>query len=61
MEKAIVGVEIEISRLEGKWKMSQNRPAADIDGVIQGLGSSDDEAARRVSAIVAERRPPARG
>jgi transcriptional regulator len=60
MEKAIVGVEIEISRLEGKWKMSQNRPATDIDGVIHGLGSSDDAVARRVSEIVAERRPPAR-
>jgi transcriptional regulator len=60
MEKAIVGVEIEIGRLEGKWKMSQNRPSADIDGVIRGLGSSDDAAARQVARIVAERRPPAR-
>ncbi len=60
MERAIVGVEVEITRLEGKWKMSQNRPAADIDGVIHGLGSSEDAVARRVSEIVAERRPGAR-
>ena len=35
--KAIVGVELSISRLEGKWKLSQNRPAADRDGAIEGL------------------------
>jgi hypothetical protein len=39
--KAIVGVELEIDRLEGKWKMSQNRAAADVDGVIRGLGESE--------------------
>ena len=54
---AIVGVEIEITRLEGKWKMSQNRAAEDIDGVIAGLEASDDVAAREVAEIVRERRP----
>ena len=49
---AIVGVEIEIARLEGKWKMSQNRSAEDIDGVIAGLGSSPDERERAVAEIV---------
>ena len=49
---AIVGVEIEITRLEGKWKMSQNRAAEDIDGVIAGLEASDDAAAREVAGIV---------
>jgi hypothetical protein len=39
--KAIVGIELTIDRLEGKWKMSQNRADADIDGVIHGLGASD--------------------
>src|SRR6202000_3250039 len=38
--KAIVGVTIEIERLEGKWKMSQNRTDADIAGVVEGLGGS---------------------
>jgi transcriptional regulator len=33
----IVGIEIHISRLEGKWKMSQNRSEADRKGVLQGL------------------------
>jgi len=58
--RAIVGVEIEITRLEGKWKMSQNRSDADIDGVVRGLGESSDTADRAVAGIVQARRP-ARG
>ena len=54
--RAIVALEIQIDRLEGKWKMSQNRSAADIDGVIAGLGASDSPADRVVADIVAERR-----
>lgn len=34
---AIIGVEIPISTIEGKWKVSQNRPAADRRGVRDGL------------------------
>jgi transcriptional regulator len=37
MLKGIVGFAIPIARLEGKWKMSQNRPAEDRAGVISGL------------------------
>jgi transcriptional regulator len=55
--KAIVGVELTIDRLDGKWKMSQNRVAADIDGVIQGLGESDVAQDQTVADIVRERRP----
>jgi transcriptional regulator len=54
--KAIVGVELRIDRLEGKWKMSQNRPAADIDGVIRGLNESEAAGDRTVAAIMRERR-----
>ena len=39
---AIIGIEIPIDRLEGKWKMSQNRPAADRTGVVEGLRSVAD-------------------
>jgi transcriptional regulator len=53
---AIVGVEIEITRLDGKWKMSQNRPAEDVDGVIEGLGASDDPRDREVADIVRQRK-----
>jgi transcriptional regulator len=56
---AIVGVEIEITRLEGKWKMSQNRAAEDIDGVIAGLGASGDPHERAVAEVVRARRPEA--
>lgn len=37
MRRAIVGFELPIDRLEGKFKLSQNRPAVDRDGVIAGL------------------------
>ena len=36
MLRAIVGIEIELTRLEGKWKASQNRGAADREGVAAG-------------------------
>jgi transcriptional regulator len=35
--KGIVGIEMPIARLEGKWKVSQNRPAQDRQGVVAGL------------------------
>ncbi len=37
--KGIVGVEIPICQIKGKWKISQNRTAADQRGVIAGLSS----------------------
>jgi len=40
--RAIVGIELEITRIEAKAKLSQNRPAADIEGVIAGLRERGD-------------------
>jgi transcriptional regulator len=37
MLRGIVGFRFEITRLEGKWKMSQNREAQDRAGVVEGL------------------------
>ncbi|MBZ9852275.1 FMN-binding negative transcriptional regulator [Mesorhizobium sp. CA13] len=37
--KGIIGLEIEISEIHGKWKVSQNRPVADRAGVARGLES----------------------
>ena len=37
MLKGITGFELTITRLQGKWKMSQNRPEIDRTGVIEGL------------------------
>jgi len=49
--RAIVGVELVISRVAAKAKLSQNRPAADIDGVITGLeGRGDTTTADAVQA-----------
>lgn len=40
--KAIVGIEIPIARLEGKFKLSQNKDARDLDGVLRGVGDASD-------------------
>ena len=56
MLRGIVGFRFAIARLEGKWKMSQNREPKDRDGVVRGLTvrrHSDDE---EVAALVAQ--PP---
>jgi transcriptional regulator len=42
--KSIIGLEIPISRIEGKWKVSQNRPAVDQAGVVAGLRGGGDDA-----------------
>jgi transcriptional regulator len=41
--RAIVGLELVITRIEAKAKLSQNRPAADVEGVITGLSARGDE------------------
>lgn len=40
--KAIIGIEIPISRVEGTWKMSQNKADADREGVVAGMRSDTD-------------------
>ena len=55
--KAIVGLTVQIERLEGKWKMSQNREDADIAGVIGGLNASGGARDQEVASLVAARRP----
>jgi transcriptional regulator len=52
---AIVGIEVPIARLEGKWKVSQNRPAADRDSVIAGLQQTDDPVKQAMAGLVRER------
>lgn len=45
MLRGIIGFRLAITRLEGKWKMSQNREMKDRDGVVRGLekrGVGDD-------------------
>lgn len=52
---AIVGIEIPVRRLVGKWKISQNRSEADRLGVAAGLAQGADEA-RTLAELV--RKPP---
>ncbi|MBV8792143.1 MAG: FMN-binding negative transcriptional regulator [Pseudolabrys sp.] len=56
--KAIVGVEIEIARIEGKWKVSQNRPPADQASVIEGLRGTSAEADVMASQVEARSKRP---
>lgn len=57
MLRGIVGFRFAITRLEGKWKMSQNRDMGDRDGVAKGLskrGYKDDlEMAKIVARQIA--------
>ena len=52
MVKMIVGIEIPISTLVGKWKMSQNRAMPDRLGTIAGLKARGDAGSEEVAAIV---------
>ena len=51
--RGIVGIEIAITRIEGKWKVSQNRPERDRAGVIAGLREGADEAGQAMADLVA--------
>ena len=50
--KGIVGFEIPISRIEGKWKMSQNRAQDDRQGVVKGLHDEGTSPARQVADLI---------
>jgi transcriptional regulator len=52
--RAVVGVELRISRIEAKAKLSQNRPAADVEGVVAGFRS---EGNAQMADAVQEARP----
>ncbi len=50
--KGIVGLRLPIARLDGKQKMSQNRNAADRQGVAQGLAQSPDPVDQHVAKLI---------
>jgi len=52
--KGIIGIEIPIARIEGKWKVSQNRPEVDRAGVVAGLRDGGEQTAV-MATLVAER------
>jgi transcriptional regulator len=51
----IVAFEIKIEKLEGKFKLNQNRKPEDREGVIQRLSASDDPAQKAVADLMTER------
>ena len=55
LARATVGVEIEITSLEGKFKLSQNRSEADVHGVIAGLDASPSAHDHAVADAMRER------
>ncbi len=56
MLRGIVGVEMPVRRLEGKWKLNQNRQPADVDGTIDGLERRGDPASAAVASAMRTRR-----
>ncbi len=54
MLKGIVGFQIDINRLEGKWKLNQNRPEEQRRRVIRALGSRADEDSRAIARMMAD-------
>lgn len=55
---AIVGIEIPIARLAGKWKVSQNRPEADRAGVVAGLTAEKSAAGEAMARLVQQAGKP---
>jgi transcriptional regulator len=57
MLRALVGIEIPITRLTGKWKVSQNQPAANRESLVEALQSAGTADARAVADLVVARQP----
>jgi transcriptional regulator len=55
MLRGIVGLDIAVTRLEGKYKLSQNRPTADRPRVVAALEAQSDADARAVARLMRER------
>lgn len=56
MVAAIVGIEIPITKLTGKWKVSQNRPEKDRAGVVEGLVHPPSDLATAMAQLVSEKK-----
>jgi len=53
MVAAVVGIELSIEQLTGKWKVSQNQPAANRAGAAQGLRDRGQPGADAMARLVA--------
>ncbi len=54
MALGIVALEIPVSRIEGKFKLNQNRSVEDREGVIAALSASADQTERELAALMAD-------
>jgi transcriptional regulator len=57
MIKALVGIEVPLTKLTGKWKVSQNQPAVNRQSVVQALQSDGSAQAAAMAQLVEERAP----
>jgi len=58
MLRALVGISIPIATLQGKWKVSQNQPVANREGVVRGLSQAGGDGALAMASLVAASAPP---
>jgi transcriptional regulator len=58
MLRGIVGFRIAVARLEGKWKMSQNREMRDRQGVVNGLSRREEGDDREIAGLVSQHVTP---
>lgn len=56
LKKAIIGIEISIDRIEGRFKMSQDKRPADLQGVVDGFRTLGTPEGTRMAEMVEERR-----
>lgn len=55
MLNSIVGIEMPVTKLVGKWKVSQNRPNPDKLGTVAGLMAREDDDSKAIAALVNQR------
>lgn len=55
LQKAIIGIEIDIDRLEGKFKMSQESTPGDREGIVEGFKKLGTETGDAIAGIITER------
>jgi transcriptional regulator len=48
----IVGLELAVERLEGKWKLGQNRNEQDRQGMLEGLRAEQDPDAAALAELI---------
>lgn len=58
MRAAVVGIEIVITRLVGKWKVSQNQPAANQSSLIAALEANGNEDSITMARLIRQRQRP---